>query len=198
MGFFDSLKKISGAVAKELGEAAKDAAHSVSEYKNSTAAQTPAKPSRLYEDEFGDRKYSFMISGDFIEFNSHCEIMPAFQYEPDRNASGNDYTGYEEKLPHIGIGPDDGIYDAVEEFEKSGTLPEGSYEKCDSEYFAFRCSFDAYGLKYYAYAFRSSTARELEMLSLDYHSDIAGTPLENKLKAILDEAASTYKEWEKQ
>lgn len=225
MGFLDTLKKIAGAAAKEIGEAAKEAAQSVSENKSgasaaqntakSASAQTkktpaetiasgnnPAKPSVEFKTEFfggetGDAMFDvrFMLSGDFVEFNSHCEVEPAFQYEPDSTAAENNlYTGYESNLPHIGIGPCDEIYDAVEEFEETGELPDGDYEKCDSEYFAFRCSFDAHGLKYYAYAFKSGTTREKEMLSLDYLPDVCGTALEKKLKAALDEAASTYSE----
>lgn len=228
MGFFDALKKIAGAAAKEIGEAAKEAAQSVSENKNGSAgAQSSAKPSsaaaapqkktppetiasgaapakssverktEFFGGETGDDMFDvrFMLSGDFVEFNSHCEVLPAYQYEPDSTAAENDlYTGYESNLPHIGIGPDNDIYDAVEEFENSGVLPDGDFEKCDSEYFAFRGSFDAYGLKYYAYAFRSGTTREKEMLSVDYLPDVVGTPLEKKLIAALDEAASTYSE----
>lgn len=225
MGFFDALKKIAGAAAKEIGEAAKEAAQSVSENKNSgndaqgstkpaaapqkkTPAETiasgnnPAKASFQAKTEFfggetGDDMFDvkFMLSGDFVEFDSNCEVMPAYQYEPDSTAAENNlYTGYESNLPHIGIGPDNGIYKAVEEYEKSGVLPNGDYEKCDSEYFAFRCSFDAHGLKYYAYAFKSGTTREKEMLSLDYLPDVCGTALEKKLIAALDEAASTYTE----
>lgn len=224
MGFFDTLKKIAGAAAKEIGEAAKEAAQSVSENKSGAAAQNTAKPAaaqtkktpaetissgnnpakasfqvktEFFGGETGDDMFDvrFMLSRDFVEFNSHCEVMPAYQYEPDSTAAENDlYTGYEGNLPHIGIGPDNGIYKAVEEYEKSGVLPSGDYEKCDSEYFAFRCSFDAHGLKYYAYAFKSGTTREKEMLSLDYLPDVCGTQLEKKLKAALDEAASTYTE----
>ena len=161
----------------------------------------PAKPSVQRKTEFfggetGDDEFdvTFMLSGDFIEFNSHCEVMPAFQYEPGSTIEGDLYTGYEENLPHIGIGPDNGIYNAVKEFEQSGRLPSGDYEECDSEYFAFKGSFNAHGLKYYAYAFRSGTPRECEMLSLDYMPDVCGTPLEKKLIAALDEAAMSYKE----
>lgn len=224
MGFFDTLKKIAGVAAKEIGEAAKEAAQSVNENKSGASAQNNAKPvaaqtkktpaetiasgnnpakasfqvkTEFFGGETGDDMFDvrFMLSRDFVEFNSHCEVMPAYQYEPDSTAAENDlYTGYESNLPHIGIGPDNDIYDAVEEFEKSGVLPSGDYEKCDSEYFAFRCSFDAHGSKYYAYAFKSGTTREKEMLSLDYLPDVCGTALEKKLKAALDEAASTYSE----
>ncbi len=163
---------------------------------NRPAKASVERKTEFFGGETGDDMFDvrFMLSGDFIEFNSHCEVEPAFQYEPDSTIEGDLYTGYESNLPHIGIGPCNDIYRAVEEFEKTGKLPDGDYEKCDNEYFAFRCSFDNYGDKYYAYAFRSGTTREKEMLSLDYLPDIVGTPLEKKLKAALDEAAASYKE----
>lgn len=218
MGFFDSLKKIFN-TAEEISKSVEKVQSSNNSNPTTTSAakpvasksaanatpadilnsgNIPAKPSNEIKEEFfggetGDDMFnvSFMLSGDFIEFNSHCEIMPAYQYEPFSN---KEYTGYEKNLPQIGIGPDDNIYDAVEEFEESGRLPNGDYQKCDSDYFAFKCTFEAYGLKYYAYAFKSGTAREKEMLSLNYSPDICGTELENKLKTALDEAASTYTE----
>ena len=217
--FAGAVAKEAGEIAKEAGQAVSENKSGASATQQNTAkdssAQTkktpsgiissgnnPAKPSVERKTEFfggetGDDMFDvrFMLSGDFVEFNSHCEVEPAYQYEPDSTAMENDlYTGYESNLPHIGIGPCDEIYDAVEEFEETGELPDGDFEKCDSEYFAFRCSFDNYGDKYYAYAFRSGTTREKEMLSVDYLPDVVGTSLEKKLKAILDEVASTYSE----
>lgn len=220
MGFLDTLKKFAGAAAKEIGEAVTDAIEASDSNKNNdnsnvsanksskvtpdeiiASGNEPAKASVERKTEFfggetGDDMFDvkFMLSGDFVEFNSHCEVEPAFQYEPYSTVEGDLYTGYEGNLPHIGIGPDNNIYDAVEEFEKSGTLPSGDFEKCESKYFAFRGSFKSHGLKYYAYAFRSGTTREKEMLSVDYPTNVEGTSLEKKLKAALDEVASTYSE----
>lgn len=209
MGFFDSIKKIFDAVEDAGSKTAEKTApvqSAAKPGKNTPAdvidsGNVPPKPdierkAAFFGGETGDDEFdvSFMLSGDFIEFDSHCEVLPAFQYEPKSNVPDDEYTGYEENLPHIGIGPDKGIYGAVKEFEKSGILPGGDYERCSSEYFAFRGSFEAHGRKYYAYAFRSGTPRECEMLSVDYRPDVCGTNLERKLKAVLDKAASTYKE----
>ena len=202
MGFLDILKKITDTALNSKPTEAKSASKPQNTAKKPAptlktpqeiveSGNTPPKSPFLHKDEFGDKEYSFMISGDFVEFNSHCEVMPSFQYEPFND---DDYTEYNELLPIIGIGPNDDIYCAVEEYEENGTLPDENYEECDSEYFAFRCSFKAYNRKYYAYGFRSNTARELEMLSVDYLPDIEGTPLENKLKAALDEIALSYSE----
>lgn len=202
MGLFDILKKLADIASDSKPAEAKTTSKPQDTAKKPAptlktpqdiveSGNIPPKSASLHKDEFGDKEYSFMISGDFIEFNSHCEVMPSFQYEPFNDA---DYTGYNELLPQIGIGPNDDIYSAVEEYEENGSLPDESYEECDSKYFAFRCSFKAYNRKYYAYGFRSNTARELEMLSIDYLPDIEGTPLENKLKAALDEIALSYSE----
>lgn len=202
MGLLDILKKIVNSTPKETAKPVSESDIQQNTAQNSAptlktpqdiieSGNTPPKSAFLYKDEYGDKEYSFMISGDFIEFNSHCEVMPSFQYEPFND---DDYTGYNELLPVIGIGPNDDIYYAVEEYEDNGRLPDESYEKCDSKYFTFRCSFKAYNRKYYAYGFRSNTARELEMLSIEYLPDIEGTPLEKKLKAALDEIALSYSE----
>lgn len=149
----------------------------------------PAKKPVLFEDEFGDKKYTFRLSGDFIEFNSHCEMMPSFQYEPHNN---DRYTVYLENYPQILIGPYDDIYYAVENDSPVGE----AYEKLDNKYFAFRTKTVYYGDTLYCYAFRDGTAREREMFGLTYSRDIDGTLLEKKLMAALDEAASTYTESE--
>lgn len=202
MGLLDILKKLADIASDSKSDEAKTTANPQNKDVDTAPAHntpqdiinsgnTPAKPSVLFKDEFGDKEFTFMISGDFIEFNSHCEVVPSFQYEPFND---DDYTSYNEMLPQIGIGPNDDIYDAVEEFEENGSLPNESYEKCDNKFFAFRCTFNNYGRRFYAYGFRKNTARELEMLSIEYNPDIVGTPLEKKLMAALDEIASTYSE----
>lgn len=143
----------------------------------------PAKKAVLFEDEFSrDKKYSFSLSGDFIEFNSHCEFMPSFQYEPYNNES---YTEYIENYPKIFICPERSVYNAsvVEQ-----------YEKLDNKYFEFRTNLIYYGEILYFYGFHKGTAREGEIFGVTYSQDIEGTPLEKKLTAILDEAVASYTE----
>ncbi len=147
----------------------------------------PAKGSVLIEDEYADINYSFRLSGDFIEFDSHCELSPSYQYEP---YSSEDFTDYSDVLPNIAIGPNDDIYRAVE----SGKPIGNGYEKLDSRYFSFRTRLPYFGDILYCYGFSDGTAREREALMLTYSKDIEGTPLEKKLVAALDEAASTYTE----
>lgn len=148
----------------------------------------PAKKAVLFEDDYcGDKNYSFMLSGDFIEFNSHCEFMPSFQYEPYNDES---YTGYIENYPKIFIGPEQNVCNAI---ENNAPVVE-SHEKPDSKYFVFRASLIYYGEILYCYGFRNGTAREGEIFGLTYSPDIEGTPLEKKLTAILDKAVESYTE----
>lgn len=151
----------------------------------------PPKPYFTVEEEYGDKKYSFELSRDFIAFNSHCEFDPSYQYEP---LSSEEYTEYDDKLPVISIGPNDDIYEAAESFEENGTASGLNTAACDNPCFLFSTRFEEYGKKYYAYAFAGGTAREYEMLCVQYTPNIAETALETKLTAALDHAAATYKE----
>ncbi len=204
MGFFDSLKKIINAaetVSKQLNSASASAApapkktepavSSVSAKKTPQnildSGNVPAKQSVLIEDEYGDKKYTFRLSADFIEFNSHCEMSPSYQYEP---YSSEAYTEFLQNYPNIFIGPHDDVYYAVENGQPIGK----EYEKLDNKYFAFKTKLPYYGELLYCYGFRDGTAREREAFGLTYNKDIEGTPLEKKLIAALDEAASTYTE----
>lgn len=188
MGLFDSLKKL----VKLTEVSAKSAGTTVNPIKKTDksildSGNIPPKKSVIVGDEYGDKKYTFRLSGDFIEFNSHCEMNPSYQYEP---YSSEEYTGYLNNYPNIFIGPYDDIYDAVENDRPIGN----GYEKLDNKYFAFKTKLFYYGELLYCYAFRDGTAREREMFGLTYNKDIEGTALEKKLMAALDEAASTYTE----
>lgn len=195
MGFFDPLKKIVNAaesVSKQLNTPTvspsaasekKPAAPPASPVGKTPqdiidSGNIPAKKSVLIEDEYGDKKYTFSLSGDFIEFNSHCELDPSYQYEP---YSSREFAGSLENYPGIFIDPHGDVYDAVENDRPVGT----GYEKLDNKYFAFKTRLAYYGEHLYCYAFRDSTAREREMFGLTYNKDIEGTPLEKSLWRLL-------------
>ncbi len=206
MGFFDSLKKIintAETVSKQLNSSSQ-AAPPASAPKNTKPAPSaapaqktpqnildsgsiPAKESVLIEKEYADKNYTFRLSGDFIEFDSHCELDPSYQYEPYSN---EDFTEYSNIYPDISIGPYDDVYNAV----ASGNPVGKGYVKLDNKYFAFKTRLDYFGKNLYCYGFRDGTAREREAFGLTCNKDIEGTPLEKKLIAALDEAASTYTE----
>ncbi len=207
MGFFDSLKKIMN-TAEKIGDVVGDivnsdeqksesSAKSAQQPTNATAQEliatgnVPAKPSVLLQDEYGDSKLSYKLSGDFVEFNSHCEMYPSYQYEPDNN---EDYTDYKENTPQLVCGPFNDAYDAGEEFIKTGTLSGREFSKSDNPCFLFSAKFDYYKEIMYAYVFAEGTERSLDVLAVTYNRDIEGTALEKKLCAALDEVASTYTE----
>ncbi len=208
MGFLDSIKKIMDA-AEKIADLASDSgkgsgtgkpperapqpdtslAEGLAEIMKS--GDIPAKASVSVNEEYGDKQYSFRLSGDFIEFNSHCEMDPAYQYEP---YSKETYTEYKSKVPQIFIGPYDEVYDAVEKYLENGAPYGRDFEKLENEYFLFRCRTDYFGEILYCYAFSDGTAREREIFGLTYNRAIQGTALEKKLTAALDEAAMSYRE----
>ncbi len=201
--FFDSLKKIFDTVddlTKSSEQNVSDPTKAANTANDNILAteNVPAKPSVKRETIFfggeeGDDEFSvsFMLSGDFIEFNSHCELDPAFQYEPDNN---EDYTEYKENLPQIFIGPVNSVYDAAEQFEANGAPVGDNFESIGNGTFLFKSTFDYHGDAMYAYAFASGTTQKYNALALTYNRKFIGTPLERKLKAALDEAAATYSE----
>ncbi|MBQ8515531.1 MAG: hypothetical protein IJ496_09050 [Ruminococcus sp.] len=204
MGFFDSLKKIFDTVGSTESRTVEKAPSTPMRPQNKTpddiikSASIPAKPSIRRETTFfggaeGNDEFAvtFMLSGDFVEFNSHCEIDPSFQYEP---FSTDDFTGYNDDLASIGFGPYDPVYCAVEKYVKDGTASGREFMKSESRYFLFRAKFDYGNRILCAYAFAPGTSMEYQMLGLNYNPDVEGTPLEKKLIAALDEAAMTYTE----
>ncbi len=216
MGFFDKLTEAAKAV-KKISDAVSAAAEAVNkispaedaaarrsgsaEEEINTSGKTPAeiiasgsqpfKDSFTVSDEYGDKKYSFDLPRDFVEFNSHCEADPSYQYEPYFEPENDFYFTEYSYLPTISIQPNDNIYYAIE----SGKAVNGmKLTKCSSSYFAFSAEFAEKGVIYYAYGFKEGTAREMEMLCVEYNPDIKGTELEKKLKRALDNAAASYKE----
>ncbi len=154
------------------------------------SALIPPKPSFTFSEEYGDKKYTFELSRDFIPFNSHSEADPSFLYKP---FSDEEFTGFEQGLPYIAIAPDyDEIYDAVERFENGEDVNDIAITKCGLPCFAFTVRFEKFGEMYYAYAFASGTARESEMLFVSYEPSLSGTALEQKLFSVLDNAAASY------
>lgn len=157
------------------------------------SGNVPPKPYFTVNEEYGDKKYSFELSRDFIEFNSHSEASPSFQYEP---FSDEDFTEYDGELPVLCICVNNKIYDASESFEASGKAEGLDVVPCSHPCFLYSTSFTEYGKKYYAYGFASGTARETEMLFAAYSPKLSGTALEKKLIAAVDHAVQTYSESE--
>lgn len=217
MGFFDAMKKIIGdaqqlksqldsmsdtSAAKTQHPAQKPirpaAAPDTAARKTDAAlletGHVPAKPS-VRRNDYGyrdDKDYdiSFLLSGDFIEFNSHCEDDPAFLYEPQNN---EEYTCYQDNHPYICFSANDAVYYAIEAYHKTGTGG-NDFTKIENGTFLFKARTEHFGNVLWMYAFSAQSAREGEAICLEYAPDIVGTPLEQKLIAALDEAAMTYTE----
>lgn len=196
MGFFDIIKKIT----TEKRHCVQQTEKTFAAMENKTDAallktgEIPAKPS-IRRKTLGYRnnvqyEVSFLLSGDFIEFNSHCELEPSYQYEPLNQAA---YTGYQENYPEIFFGVPDAVYDAIEEYHKTGTVGK-DFTLIENSVFLFKTRIECVGDVLWIYAFSAQSAMEENALCLQYHPDIVGTPLEQKLLAILDEAAKTYVE----
>ena len=157
------------------------------------SAGSPLLPPFTFEDEFGEKAYSFQISEDFTVFNSHSEMDPSFQYYPFNDEN---YDGYDDALPIIAIGPNDKIYDACSQLENGETVDGLNITPIESDFFLFKVTFEEYSKITYAYGFSSGTAREWEGFMLSYNPDVKGTALEQKLITALDEAVKSYKERE--
>ena len=197
MSFLDKLTDAVKAVGNKLhGENAAPAAVTApkaEEPKDSLleSASIPPKPDIKPEYSIDDKYYSFSLSGDFVDYDSHCEIDPSFQYEPYSTELSTEYDG---KLPIIAIGPNNDIFSAAISYEGGGRLPSGA-KLCEKPSFLFSMKFSEHNKTIYAYAFAGGTARAHEMLYLEYDPAIEGTALEKKLCSILDRAAETYMEW---
>lgn len=160
-----------------------------------------AKPSVLIEkitvggDKCGEYKMSYMLSQDFVEFDSHSKFAPAYQYEPELMRRGvNTYTENKPNYPKIAFGPEERVYVGVEKYLKRRAKMGKDFRKVENGVFLFSTKLDYDGRILYLYAFSDKTIWSHEMLGLFYNADIQGTPLEKKLMAALDEAARTYRE----
>ena len=89
---------------------------------------------------------------------------------------------------------DDDIYEAVNALLADGAQTGREVRTVDNKHFLFRTKLDHFGGALCAYAFANETDFDHMALGLYYEKDVEGTPLEQKLIAALDEAASSYQE----
>lgn len=208
MGFLDKLFSAAKAVSEieAVKEKTETVSHPSPAAKSAPAKNTaytnvePAKASVRYSDKFYDGEdveteieYSFMISEDFVwRRNNAAEIDALFVYAPNRSEN-EDKVDYN-TTPYIFVSSgDDTVYMLVEEFKEKGTT-EGLIEKYENRQALFKCKTDYYGQTMVLYGMDRGTIRENSGIALVYNKDIEGTPLEEKLIKILDEAAETYTE----
>lgn len=194
-------KAVSGAVNKAVGSVNQPA---VSPSAANNGAILPAKPSRLVEETFYDNdeneneieiKYSFMLSGDFIRFDSGAaEIDYSAQYEPDSN---DDYTEYDGNKPAFSVvnGAEDYIYDMIERFKSSGTVPDAyEFRSINQGKLYFKAKIKFHNKVLYMYALDRGNMWKNNYIGVEYNPNLMGTPLEQKLIAAVDETVSSYRE----
>lgn len=152
------------------------------------SASVPAKASVLRKEIFCDaenHEYSveFMLSGDFIEFNSHAEPAMCHQYEP---FSDEDFTEYDSHLPYFMLTPDLPEYPEVV----------GEPVKIGRAIFRVKFPYDHKQVMmfYFFEPFTVISTNGLAGMAMVYHQDIKNSPLEEKLLSALEEAVRTYKE----
>ena len=208
MGFLDNVfkavKKASEIVSeveaasekiKADSHTAAPAARSVnSAYMNVTPAKPSVEVRETFFDDDNEVEFTFMLSGDFVQFKSHAmEIDTAFTYEPDLNSS--EMLGKPDlNKPYIFTSMGDGaVYELVEKFKEKGTV-NGLIQKFENSRLLFKCKTDYYGQVMVLYGMDRGTIWENCGIALGYNKAIVGTPLEEKLIKILDEAAETYTE----
>ena len=207
MGFLDKLfnaAKIVSEITSEIDPVSEKAdavpaQRSDTDKKSEYMKVEPAKPSVCYSDTFYDGEeveteveYSFMISGDFVwRKNNAAEVDALFVYAPD--GAENEKVDFN-NTPYIFVsGGDDTIYMLVEEFKEKGTV-DGLIEKYENRQALFKCRTDYYGQVMVLYGMDRGTIWENSGIALVYNKSVEGTPLEEKLIKILDEAAETYTE----
>lgn len=171
-----------------------------------TSGNNPPKPSRAQSDSFLDTdenggdveyEYSFMLSGDFLQFESHAmEVDYSAVYEP---YSDGEYGDYEVCKPVFMImnAAEENIYNMIERYKREGTpLNAYSFERVKNlgEKVYFKAAVEHHGEILYFYALDRGTIWENCYIGVTYGKNAVGTALERKLKACVDEAAETYRE----
>lgn len=110
------------------------------------------------------------------------------------------YLGDEEEnldRPIIYISCEDFAYDAMEEFQESGSVNAPDFKPVSLGKMLFfarvKDYYDHQTMAYYA--FEQGDDKDPRAISLTYCKDLIGTPLEKKLLTILEHTAETYKEF---
>lgn len=223
MGFFDKLRsfvdsgeldKITDAVGKTVstllneqtavGSSAQSASQSRPASQNiSEQAVSHAKPSRRVTECFYDGddaeitvEYSFMLSGDFVNSDSGAgEVDYCAVYAPECT---DDYAEYEPSTPVFLImnAPEKEIYDIIDNYKEGKVISSCEITKVslpNSRIF-FKAKLAHRGVITYFYALDRGKIWKNCYIGVNYPPSVAGTPLEAKLTAIVDEVAATYTE----
>ena len=161
----------------------------------------PAKEATVFEGIYFDEadgkevqiKYSFSISGDFIETEiAAMEVHNSFLYFP----LSDDKVDYE-KMPYLIIvnAAENFIYNAIEAYKNNKTIPEAlTFEAIDSGKVYYKAKINYFGQILYMYALDRGFLWKNSYIGVVYNTDVLDTLLEKKLIAAVDQVAATYKE----
>lgn len=164
---------------------------------NCGGQQVTLAPSRtVTEEECADDKdyvMTFSLSSDFVRFDSHAAEVPvSFIYAPGETEETAEYSS---DRPCFGIFLDDTVYNAVESYKNTGSIP-NAFEVTPREgKFLFSAKIPYYNYVLYFYGMdRCDGYWENNGIGIQYPRSIIGTPLESAVIAAMDEAARSYKE----
>ena len=189
---------------KSAAQYARSAAQTVTQAApQASAAVSPAKPSRNVTFTFCDSddnnadidiESSFMLSGDFVESRSGAaEIDYCAVYAPESNA---DYEEGDSSQPVFIIAnvAESEIHSIICNYKKG--IADSSITKVNLPYdrIYFKAKLSHRGIITYFYALDRGHMWENSYIGVNYSPSLAGTALEAKLMAAVDEAAATYKE----
>ncbi len=171
-------------------------------YDNPPAAKPPVEAKEIFYDEDDEMEFSFMLSGDFVYFNSGAgEIDYAAAYAPDFNPETDD-DPYEAGRPCFLVvsGAENEVYNMIENFKQGKEPTEAMLflRVTDlGEKVYFKAKMKLRGQILYYYALDRGTIWKNNYIGMTYAPEIMGTALEKKLMVAVDEAVRTYKEVKK-
>lgn len=202
-----AVNKVGNAAADKIGSAfGQNMTTGASQTVPSPMQQpTPMKPSREIKGTIYDTApdgsdaeipYSFRLSGDFIESESHAaECSSLYGYAPEWT---EDFIGDDELVnsgkPYFFISDgDDKVYKAVASFKKTGSIPGAVYlERVNGSQMLFKAKIAYFDSIMYFYGCDRGYSWENSGLCVVYKQKYAGTAVEANLIAALDEAAMSY------
>ena len=218
MGFLDKIRSFveSGELDKITEKVGKTVNTLIDEQRNtaqsapraaaqspSAAQVSPAKASRNVTFEFCDGEdaeidveASFMLSGYFVESDSGAgEVDYCAVYAPECT---DDYAEYDGSKPVFAVmnAAEREIYDLIENYKKGITDSSCSITKVSLPYsrIYFKAKLNHRGIITYFYALDRGRIWKNCYIGVNYPTSLAGTALESKIIAAVDEAAATYRE----
>ena len=189
---------------KNAAQYARSAAQTVTQAApQASVAVSPAKPSRNVTFTFCDSndnnadidiESSFMLSGDFVESRSGAaEIDYCAVYAPESNSDYEEGDSSQPVFIMTNVAESE-IHSIICNYKKG--IADSSITKVNlpNDRIYFKAKLSHRGIITYFYALDRGHMWENSYIGVNYSPSLAGTALEAKLMAAVDEAAATYKE----